>query len=901
MRIRRLTVIALSFSLLIWAQGLSQSAKGLSAEEANDYIEQSKQMVKYLEGTLNFLGDPTQVPSEKDIIINQSYLKVFQDEETQVEDDLDPRREMAMNKDVQAYLKDVDFFFKKVKFNFDITKVEQLVNENGQPYFKVTLNRNLNGITIDDDTLNNNLVRYIEINLDQVQKDLKIASMYTTKPDIRGELNYWWAHMSDGWKGFFGDSIFIYHTYSDTIVDSAMVVTDTIPLSKVLAFTDSTLVSDRWVEDYRIDSFMAYKQDTLPFPGLADSMFYLGDTIIDSIVHYLRVYDTIPTDGEFIYKNLEQLIRMKNLDISGNQNLTDLKPVSLLSDLAYINFSNTLIADLSQLRSLNKLETVHCAGSHVNTLEPLRYSSNLKEINCASTAITDIGVLAFLKQLYTLNISDNRIDDLSPLAELEGLNQLKLSGLSINDISSLEELENLTDLSLSRTSVTNITSVGKISNLQSLNIDSTYVTRLDALKDLGKLSTLQANSSRISVLDPLSGMASLTLIYCDNTGIDGDKSSKFMEENPHCLVIYNTKKLEQWWMGLPEVYKNIVRERRGISDPISTEQLHEIINLTTVDLSNNADITTIEPLSMLHRLEILNLENTPVEDLTPLSGLNNLRQINVSGTRVSSIMPLRSLQNLTQFSCEHTEVNELRSLVNNKYLGMVFCDGTRVDNEEVMGLKDSLPNCLVVYQTPELTAWWDDLDETWQKTFESQMSFKDDYGRENLQRLVDLGKVEISDNPSIRDLEPLSIFSRLGVLTVSNTAVRNLSPLARLTMLRELNVPNNPVEDLSTITGVHALRELNVENTAVSDLSSIGQMKGLTKLNIAGTPIKNLKGIENLSNLETLIINNTPVKKIKQLDGLTNLKELKCYRTEISSKTIDQYREKHRGVNIEYY
>ncbi|RLD38334.1 MAG: leucine-rich repeat domain-containing protein, partial [Bacteroidetes bacterium] len=98
------------FALLIRAQDEPQ----ITAEEVEAYSEQSKQMVKYLEGTLNFLGDPNEVASEKDIIINQSFLKMFENDEVQIEDDLDENREIPISKDVQAYLKDIDFFYKTV-------------------------------------------------------------------------------------------------------------------------------------------------------------------------------------------------------------------------------------------------------------------------------------------------------------------------------------------------------------------------------------------------------------------------------------------------------------------------------------------------------------------------------------------------------------------------------------------------------------------------------------------------------------------------------------------------------------------------------------------------------------------------------------------------------------------
>ena len=51
----------------------------------------------------------------REIAVN--YTKFFRDEDVQVEDDLIDERETVTNKNVQAYLKDVDFFFKNVSIS----------------------------------------------------------------------------------------------------------------------------------------------------------------------------------------------------------------------------------------------------------------------------------------------------------------------------------------------------------------------------------------------------------------------------------------------------------------------------------------------------------------------------------------------------------------------------------------------------------------------------------------------------------------------------------------------------------------------------------------------------------------------------------------------------------------
>src|SRR5688500_6143599 len=141
--------------------------------------EKVKDLVAFLQLLLNTLGSNTTSARDKEIVITESYAKIFRDGKVQVEDDLDETRSVITNKDVVAYLKDVDFFFKDVKFELIIEDIKEGVNANGQVFYKVSLSRNLSGTTASGKPVNNTTPRYIEINYDRAAEDLKIASIYT--------------------------------------------------------------------------------------------------------------------------------------------------------------------------------------------------------------------------------------------------------------------------------------------------------------------------------------------------------------------------------------------------------------------------------------------------------------------------------------------------------------------------------------------------------------------------------------------------------------------------------------------------------------------------------------------------------------------------------------------------
>ena len=113
----------ISIYLILFFLTLSTTAQNLSDKDIKEYETQIYQMVNYLQETVNFIGDPNNYAQEKDIIFKESYSKIFRDDNVQVEDDLDENRSTTINKDVQAYLKDIDFFFHNVEFNFDIQNI----------------------------------------------------------------------------------------------------------------------------------------------------------------------------------------------------------------------------------------------------------------------------------------------------------------------------------------------------------------------------------------------------------------------------------------------------------------------------------------------------------------------------------------------------------------------------------------------------------------------------------------------------------------------------------------------------------------------------------------------------------------------------------------------------------
>ncbi|HJN06825.1 MAG TPA: hypothetical protein QF480_09435 [Bacteroidales bacterium] len=877
----KLIIVAIFYIIFFSSYCIAQSDSTLTLEQINHYSDQSKQLISYLEGTVNFLGDPNELPSDKDMIINNSFLKIFASDKVQIEDDLDENRKLPLNKDVQAYLKDIDFFYKKVNFGFEIEKTEQLVTDSGVIVFKFTLNRHLEGITVNNDTVNNNQLRFIEINLDPLQRDLKIASIYTTKVREKEELKYWWNNMPTDWKNFFGKSIIVY---------------DTLPFKNIIEFSDSTIITMKWAEVVSADTIIVVDDIN------TDPVLLAGDTAL--IVYEtgsVMVLDTIKVNTSTIYRILNTLKSIRRIDLSDNLIIRNLIPVSELTDLVEINISNTLIEDLSPIRNLNKLEIFNCSGSPVTALEPLRYVTTMKELYCSNTSIERIGILSNMEELSELDLSNSSITSLDALRGLNKLAHLKISKTNVTNLSPLNNLSSLSDLNISNTKVKTLTTIDSLISLQNLNIDNTHIYNLQPISYYTDLSILQANNTSIADLNPLSNLSLLKVIYCDNSNVTMAEANRFMDANPQCLVIYNSQELINWWNALTVEWKDIFRTKFSITPPVTKEKLHQLINQTSLSVAYNRNIHSLQPLRMLHRLEELDIQNTSISDLTPLSGLNNLETLNLNETNVNTLEPLSSLHNLKQISFENTEIDELKPLSGSNFLEIIYCDKSKIKAAKALSFKNMHNSCLIIYQSQKLRLWWDNLDAVWEQMFIDQFNLSANPSNEELQELVDLTALEIKNNVSLNNLTPLHIFVRLEQLTVSNTSITDISPITSLTGLKKLNISSNPIFDLGLINKLTGLEELSIENTSVEDLEPISGLKRLISLNIAGTRMKSLKYIQGLNNLEKLYINNTRIKSLKPIIELSKLMLLQCYNTSIRSSRVEEFKISHPQTEVVFY
>jgi hypothetical protein len=112
--------------------------------------------------------------------------------------------------------------------------------------------------------------------------------------------------------------------------------------------------------------------------------------------------------------------------------------------------------------------------------------------------------------------------------------------------------------------------------------------------------------------------------------------------------------------------------------------LNKAVNLKTLYLYNNSDLSDISSLSALTALETLNLSGTKVADIKSLTGLNKLTNLNLSYHPLDDISPLSGLTNLSLLFLSITGVTDISDLSKLTKLTILNLDSNQISDISVL-------------------------------------------------------------------------------------------------------------------------------------------------------------------------------------------------------------------------
>lgn len=309
-------------------------------------------------------------------------------------------------------------------------------------------------------------------------------------------------------------------------------------------------------------------------------------------------------------EELHSIINIRNLKV--NHFIQDAEPISRLTNIEFLDMSDSKIDDLSPLYGLH----------------------NLKSLNVKNTVVSDLSALSNLKNLKELNIENTDVKSLKPLYELSNLSIIHADGSKVNRdevIGLKKQQRQLTvvyqtdelrmwwgNLDLSWREIFNshllcdsnptAEQLQSIIDIEEVNVDPTNVVySLEPLRQMAFLKKLIINNNQIQDLTPLSDKEYLEVLSVSGNPVD-----------------------------------NII--------PLANS--HSLKNLNI----ENTPVSDLTPIASLKNIKVLNIGGTSVRNLKPLADYQSLEDLSIVNTYIKSVVPLENLTSLKHLKAYKTKI-----------------------------------------------------------------------------------------------------------------------------------------------------------------------------------------------------------------------------------------------------
>lgn len=239
-----------------------------------------------------------------------------------------------------------------------------------------------------------------------------------------------------------------------------------------------------------------------------------NDQVRHMVVGGLQTYwNAHTTEDSLVDQDILNLIKAVNFDstmgviesLDGIEKLTNLEEISIQGNAQ--NFMP--LSDLSPLSSLSNLQVIRIQYASIVDLSPISQLINLTEINFNENKIVDTTPLAGLTKLRSVTLERNRtMSNFSGLSSLVNLESLYMFNTGFSDLSVLSGLLNLRYMDVERCRITDeglkgLTNVPKLSTIRA---NDNLITSVDAFANFPNLTSLEINFNQVSDLTPLNGL-----------------------------------------------------------------------------------------------------------------------------------------------------------------------------------------------------------------------------------------------------------------------------------------------------------------------------------------------------------------------------------------------------------
>jgi len=532
-----------------------------------------------------------------------------------------------------------------------------------------------------------------------------------------------------------------------------------------------------------------------------------NDNLLDEAVfHNVYFFDfknhAVISDITSEYPQIERLFlfNMDSIDISYISNLKNLKQLC-------INELN--LSFLAKYKTLKKLEIWSSYDDYFQNIDALSKLTNLEYLYLNGYDGDNVDALSSLNKIESLtlcNYTGTNIDGISHLINLE---DLLISDYQGKSLLSLEKLTNLKKLSLiNMSNVTDITPISNLINIESLRLDELEkVINIDAIGSMDKLEYLRLyNMSNIRNSNALINLSNLKEVYIEGS-------------------VFNLQPI------------SLARSIEIISCGYTTiKNIESISNLTklkylTLHLGEDCEFENVDWLSNLVNLETLSINNDiNITDLSCLEELKHLEHLSIYGNN-PNLKILKSLDTLETLTIRINDNRDFKFIADmNNLIELSITYGGNFPN--LIGKLKSLRKITIREGNGAII---------------------------NLEPLFDLENLVSLSIPWIEymkvDLSPIGKMTQLEELLIDCNNSTELPDLSGLNSLRKLEIYQSyDILNFESIWENTSVEYLYIRDSSLDNISSIVNMPDLKNITLFNTGITVYTPLLNLTNLEKLAI-----------------------------------------------
>lgn len=295
---------------------------------------------------------------------------------------------------------------------------------------------------------------------------------------------------------------------------------------------------------------------------------------------------------------------------------------------------------------------------------------------------------------------------------------------------------------------------------------------------------------------------------------------------------------------------------------------------------HDLNITELPDLSEFKALEILLLDDNPIQDISALDGNTKLTSLSIKNTKIEKIP---SLPSLIDFHVENTSLDDISFLKNNAPqmtgLGLVNTAiqdfSVTADMHSLMDLEigntdrplnDSelqlIRNNDSITRLRLVCSDYGDISSIAKMNGLTKLLIEGTALRETdtvmISKLKSLTAL-VLDGCHLKEFDFLKAMKKLEGLSLRNNEITDLTPLKKFPNLVGLWLDNNQINDVLPIAKLKKLQTLTLRDNNIADVSSLAKLKAIQTIDLTGNDVSDPVALSEVRTLYDCALYDNPI------------------------------------------